>query len=175
MSLKLTVCVLVFVVYASHVEARRSGKKNKGQRFCHYYDLDEYAPSRDTWEKARKHCQRKGGDLVQIGSPNEDYRVNKMLEDVINKGNGDGWYIGAKYVNGEWRMADGSPMWYTNFPKYVQEAFMMSDSPSDTARITNFAAIFYDVTANGYETYNWGYVSPRDRSKLGTICEIKKC
>lgn len=91
---------------------------------------------------------------------------------------GDGWYIGATYVDGEWRMVDGSPMWYTNFPKYhvqTESIEMQSLDTPNVQRITNYAAIFYDVSTHGYETYNWGYMSPRDRSKLGSICELTLC
>ncbi|CAG2209425.1 CD206 [Mytilus edulis] len=143
---------------------------------CHFYDVVEYSSSRDTWEKAREYCQSNGGDLVMIDNPREDHRIQKFLEDVKNKKTGDGWYIGAKYVDGEWRMADGSPMWYTNFPKYhVLTESIQSLYTTSVQRITNYAAIFYDVSAHGYETYNWGYMSPRDRSKLGSICKLTLC
>ncbi|VDI41463.1 Hypothetical predicted protein [Mytilus galloprovincialis] len=134
---------------------------------CHFYDVVEYSSSRDTWEKAREYCQSNGGDLVMIDNPREDHQKT-----------GDGWYIGAKYVDGEWRMVDGSPMWYANFPKYhvlTESVEMQSLETPNVQRITNYAAIFYDVSAHGYETYNWGYMSPRDRSKLGSICELTLC
>ena len=74
-----------------------------------------------------------------------------------------GWWIGGKLVKGKWTWADGTPMDYQNFPILASESFVGSSG----ARITNYVAIFKDRGA-----YNWGYLSPRDVSRMGFICEL---
>ena len=77
-----------------------------------------------------------------------------------------GWWIGGKLVQGEWQWADGTQMQYQNFPPLEGETGLTSSA----ANVVNYVGIFYD-----YGVYNWGYLSPRDVSNMGVICEIDNC
>ena len=57
-------------------------------------------------------------------------------------------------------------MQYQNFPPLEGETGLTSSA----GNVVNYVGIFYD-----YGVYNWGYLSPRDVSNMGVICEIDNC
>ncbi|KAJ8307530.1 hypothetical protein KUTeg_015614 [Tegillarca granosa] len=133
------------------------------RQHCLTYWVYPYDRQVQNWRQARRVCKSKGGDLVKIDDQNEDAMLTGLLESEITRGQ-DGWYIGGRYNNGEWRWADGSPMDYSNFP-YLR---------AEGGRITLFAGIFRDERI-GKNTYSWGYLTRRSNNKMGFICEKNYC
>jgi len=118
----------------------------------HYYKVFEVTDPELTWRQKKALCERMGGYLAVIETPEEQAFIAKLANDrYLSLGASD------QAVEGQWRWVNGAP-W--------DETYWMEGQPNDYAAEEHFLATFddglwVDVAASGWD---WWLPS-------GFICE----
>ncbi|XP_015230321.1 PREDICTED: C-type mannose receptor 2 [Cyprinodon variegatus] len=100
-------------------------KSNSKLRYCYKVFHNDNKEMKFKWGDAHLFCQKHGGNLLSIGSPEEEQFVLEVLQRIFGEleEHEHRWFwIGLNRRNptdnGSWKWSDGLPLTYQNFGRY---------------------------------------------------------